>query len=142
MKKKYLVEKVSYFVVYATIIFATVFITNAVHGAELVEAKVVSYEPVYYEIVNRRPNRVCHDVLVPIERHNSRGGSIGESIDRKFGSTGGLVGAVLGVGLARGVEAVSLPTIGKIFASWLVTLPAGAGLAIVFFYLLSFMFGA
>ena len=53
-----------------------------------------------------------------------------------------LVGAVLGVGLARGVEAVSLPTIGKIFASWLVTLPAGAGLAIVFFYLLSFMFGA
>ena len=40
MKKKYLVEKVSYFVVYATIIFATVFITEAVHGAELVEAKV------------------------------------------------------------------------------------------------------
>ena len=53
-----------------------------------------------------------------------------------------LVGAVLGVGLARGVEAVSLPTIGKIFASWLVKLPAGAGLAIVFFYLLSFLFGA
>ena len=103
MKKKYLTEKVSYFLVYASIIFATVFITESVHGAELVEAKVVSYEPVYYEIVNRRPNRVCHDVLVPIERHNSSGGSIGESIDRKFGSTGGLVGAVLGGGLGSGI---------------------------------------
>ena len=99
MKKKYLVEKVSYFVVYATIIFATVFITEAVHGAELVEAKVISSEPVYREIVNRRPNRVCHDVLVPIERHSSSGGSIGRSVERKFGSSGGLIGAVIGGGL-------------------------------------------
>ena len=99
MKKKYLTEKVSYFLVYASIIFATVFITRAVHGAELVEAKVISSEPVYREIVNRRPNRVCHDVLVPIERHNSSGGSIGRSVERKFGSSGGLIGAVIGGGL-------------------------------------------
>lgn len=51
-----------------------------------------------------------------------------------------LVGAVLGVGLARGVEAVHLPTIGKIFASWLITLPAGAGLAVVFFFALTAVF--
>ena len=51
-----------------------------------------------------------------------------------------LVGAVLGVGLARGVEAVHLPTIGKIFASWLITLPAGAGLAVVFFFTLTAVF--
>ena len=51
-----------------------------------------------------------------------------------------LVGAVLGVGLARGVEAVHLPTIGKIFASWLITLPAGAGLAVVFFCALTAVF--
>ena len=51
-----------------------------------------------------------------------------------------LVGAVLGVGLARGVEAVHLPTIGKIFASWLITLPAGAGLAVVFFFALIAVF--
>lgn len=53
-----------------------------------------------------------------------------------------LVGAVLGVGLARGVEALNLRTVGAIFASWLVTLPAGAGLAIIFFYILSAVFGA
>jgi PiT family inorganic phosphate transporter len=52
-----------------------------------------------------------------------------------------LVGAVLGVGLARGVEALHLPTIGAIIASWVVTLPAGAGLAVVFFYVLSAVFG-
>ncbi len=45
-----------------------------------------------------------------------------------------LVGAVLGVGLARGIGAINLRVIGSIFLSWLVTLPAGAGLAILFFF--------
>ena len=45
-----------------------------------------------------------------------------------------LVGAVLGVGLARGIAALNLRVIGTIFVSWLITLPAGAGLAIVFFF--------
>jgi PiT family inorganic phosphate transporter len=45
-----------------------------------------------------------------------------------------LVGAVLGVGLARGIGALNLRMIGSIFLSWVVTLPAGAGLAIVFFF--------
>ncbi|MDG1034789.1 MAG: inorganic phosphate transporter [Luminiphilus sp.] len=53
-----------------------------------------------------------------------------------------LVGAVLGVGLARGVEALHLPTIAAIITSWVVTLPAGAGLAVIFFYILSAIFGA
>ena len=46
-----------------------------------------------------------------------------------------LVGAVLGVGLARGVEAIDLRVVGKIFLSWVVTIPAGAILAIIFFFL-------
>ena len=45
-----------------------------------------------------------------------------------------LVGAVLGVGMARGIEAIDLRVVGKIFASWLITVPAGAVLAILFFY--------
>ena len=45
-----------------------------------------------------------------------------------------LVGAVLGVGLARGIEAIDLRVVGRIFVSWVVTIPAGAFLAIVFFY--------
>ncbi|MDP2246301.1 inorganic phosphate transporter [Pseudomonas sp.] len=51
-----------------------------------------------------------------------------------------LVGAVLGVGLARGIGALNLGVIGKIFMSWLITLPIGAALAIVFFYILRGIF--
>ena len=46
-----------------------------------------------------------------------------------------LVGAVLGVGLARGIGAINLNVVGKIFLSWVVTLPVGALLSILFFFL-------
>ncbi len=53
-----------------------------------------------------------------------------------------LVGAVLGVGLARGLSALNLNTIRDIVISWVVTLPAGAALAIVFFYTLKLFIGS
>jgi PiT family inorganic phosphate transporter len=46
-----------------------------------------------------------------------------------------LVGAVLGVGIARGIEAIDLRVVGRILVSWVVTIPAGAFLAIVFFFI-------
>ena len=46
-----------------------------------------------------------------------------------------LVGAVLGVGMARGIEAIDLRVVGRILVSWVVTIPAGAILAIMFFFL-------
>jgi len=46
-----------------------------------------------------------------------------------------LVGAVLGVGLARGIEAIDLRVVARILVSWVVTIPAGALLAIVFFFI-------
>ncbi len=52
-----------------------------------------------------------------------------------------LVGAVLGVGLARGIAALNLRVIAVIFGSWLITLPAGAGLAIIFFFSFKAGFG-
>ena len=52
-----------------------------------------------------------------------------------------LVGAVLGVGLARGIGALNLRMIGSIFLSCVVTLPAGAGLAILFFFFFKGVFG-
>ncbi|MBE9537814.1 MAG: inorganic phosphate transporter [Proteobacteria bacterium] len=52
-----------------------------------------------------------------------------------------LVGAVLGVGFARGIGAINLRTIGVIFMSWIITLPAGACLAIIFFFLFKGIFG-
>lgn len=46
-----------------------------------------------------------------------------------------LVGAVLGVGLARGIEAIDLRVVGRILVSWVVTIPAGAFLSILFFFI-------
>jgi PiT family inorganic phosphate transporter len=46
-----------------------------------------------------------------------------------------LVGAVLGVGLARGIAAINLRVVGTIFISWLVTVPAGAVLAAILFFI-------
>ncbi|MFT5351646.1 MAG: PiT family inorganic phosphate transporter, partial [Gammaproteobacteria bacterium] len=45
-----------------------------------------------------------------------------------------LVGAVLGVGFARGISALNLRVVGTILMSWIITLPIGAVLAIVFFF--------
>jgi inorganic phosphate transporter, PiT family len=52
-----------------------------------------------------------------------------------------LVGAVFGVGLARGIDALNLNVIRNIFMSWIVTIPAAAGLATLFFFLLRAVFG-
>jgi len=52
-----------------------------------------------------------------------------------------LVGAVLGVGLARGMAALNLTVIRNIFMSWIITLPAGGILAIIFFFTLKGIFG-
>lgn len=51
-----------------------------------------------------------------------------------------LVGAVLGVGLARGIGALNIGVIQTIFLSWIVTLPAGAILSIFFFFTFKGMF--
>lgn len=55
-------------------------------------------------------------------------------------TTHSLVGAVLGVGMARGIAALNLGVVRTIFMSWIVTLPAGGLLAIVFFWILQGVF--
>jgi PiT family inorganic phosphate transporter len=52
-----------------------------------------------------------------------------------------LVGAVLGVGVARGIGALNLRVVRNILMSWIVTLPAGGILAVLFFFTLKGMFG-
>jgi inorganic phosphate transporter, PiT family len=51
-----------------------------------------------------------------------------------------LVGAVLGIGLARGIEHMNLRMVRDIFVSWIITVPAGALLAVVFYYILRTVF--
>ena len=45
-----------------------------------------------------------------------------------------LVGAVLGVGLARGIGALDMRVVGNIAISWVATLPIAAALSVFFFY--------
>jgi len=51
-----------------------------------------------------------------------------------------LVGAVLGIGLARGVDYLNLRMVRDIVISWIITIPAGGILAIVFYFILKMIF--
>lgn len=51
-----------------------------------------------------------------------------------------LVGAVLGVGLARGIGALDLRVVLNIIVSWVVTLPAGGIMAMFFYFTLKGLF--
>ena len=52
-----------------------------------------------------------------------------------------LVGAVLGVGLARGISALDIRVVGKIIASWVATLPIAAGLSMFFYFFFKGLLG-
>lgn len=52
-----------------------------------------------------------------------------------------IVGAVLGVGVARGIAAIDLRVVVRIVLSWIVTIPVGAGLAAIFFHMFRTIFG-
>lgn len=53
-----------------------------------------------------------------------------------------LVGAVFGVGLARGIDALNLSVIRNIILSWIITIPVAAILATFFFFVLNWIFGS
>lgn len=50
-----------------------------------------------------------------------------------------LVGAILGVGLARGIGALNLKVVRHIFASWFITIPAGASFTILYFFCFDYL---
>lgn len=66
---------------------------------------------------------------------------IASRLGMPISTTHTLVGAVLGVGLARGIEAINLGMTRDIIISWIVTVPAGAILAVGFFYGIQLTFG-
>jgi PiT family inorganic phosphate transporter len=65
---------------------------------------------------------------------------LGSGTGLPLSTTHTLVGAVLGVGLARGISSIDLGVVGRIIVSWVVTLPVGAGLSILFFFTLKGIF--
>jgi PiT family inorganic phosphate transporter len=64
----------------------------------------------------------------------------GSKLGLPLSTTHTLVGAVVGVGFARGMSALNLGVIRSIIASWLLTVPFAAGLCIGLFYLLRALF--
>lgn len=51
-----------------------------------------------------------------------------------------LVGAILGVGMARGITAINRKVVGSIFTSWVVTIPIAAGLTVLFYIIAKWLF--
>jgi len=66
---------------------------------------------------------------------------LASGIGLPISTTHTLVGAVLGVGMARGMASLNMNVVRGIFMSWVVTLPIGGVLAIIFFYILKATFG-
>jgi len=66
---------------------------------------------------------------------------VSTSIGIPVSATQTLVGAVFGVGLARGIDALNLSVIRNIFTSWIITIPVAAFLATIFFFVLRLVFG-
>ncbi len=66
---------------------------------------------------------------------------VASGLSLPISTTHTLVGGVLGVGLARGLSALNLRVVGTIFVSWVITLPIGAILAIIFFFMFKAIFG-
>ncbi|HET7370372.1 MAG TPA: anion permease [Gammaproteobacteria bacterium] len=66
---------------------------------------------------------------------------VGSGIGMPVSTTQTLVGAILGVGLARGIAAIDLRVVRGILLSWIVTVPAGALLSMLIFYLIRLILG-
>jgi inorganic phosphate transporter, PiT family len=64
---------------------------------------------------------------------------IANTLGLPVSATQTLVGAVLGVGLARGIGALNLLVIRNIFMSWIVTLPASTLMSLLMFKLLNYL---
>ena len=47
-----------------------------------------------------------------------------------------MVGSVIGVGMARGINALDLAVCGKIITSWVLTLPFAAGMTMLVYSIL------
>jgi phosphate/sulfate permease len=60
---------------------------------------------------------------------------VASKLGMPISTTHAIVGAVLGVGLARGLSALNFRMIQGIFLSWIITIPAAAAMSVFLFYL-------
>jgi len=57
---------------------------------------------------------------------------LASQLDMPVSTTHTLVGAVIGIGLVEGISTINVRSVNSIFLSWVITLPAGALLSIIF----------
>ena len=57
---------------------------------------------------------------------------LASQLDMPVSTTHTLVGAVIGIGLVEGISTINVRSVNSIFLSWIITLPAGALLSIIF----------
>jgi len=57
---------------------------------------------------------------------------LASQIDMPVSTSHTLVGAVIGIGLVEGISTINVKSVNSIFLSWIITLPAGALLSIIF----------
>ena len=65
---------------------------------------------------------------------------LASQLNMPVSTTHTLVGAVVGIGLVEGIKSVNLASVRTIFVSWVVTLPIGAALSIIFLELFMNLF--
>ena len=61
---------------------------------------------------------------------------LASQLDMPVSTTHTLVGAVIGIGLVEGISTINVKSVNSIFLSWVITLPAGALLSIIFLSLI------
>lgn len=66
---------------------------------------------------------------------------VGSKLGLPISTTHTLVGSVIGIGLAQGLDGINKKVVVNILKSWFVTVPFAAGVAIVFFWILRLIFG-
>ncbi len=64
---------------------------------------------------------------------------IASKLGMPISTTHAIVGAVLGIGLARGISSLNFRLMRDIFLSWIITIPSAAIASILIFYLLKFL---
>jgi Phosphate/sulphate permeases len=65
---------------------------------------------------------------------------IASKLGMPISTTHAIVGAVLGIGLARGISSLNFRLMRDIFLSWIITIPSAAIASILIFYLLKLFF--
>jgi phosphate/sulfate permease len=66
---------------------------------------------------------------------------VGSKLGMPISTTHTLVGAVIGVGLARGISASDTTVLRSIVASWIVTVPVAAAMSAAIYFVIAFALG-